>query len=558
MSKDYKQYLTAIFLVAPKPTTFKIVLHNGQYFFMTYMGKKIAGTNETDSHVYEANIAGKRFYLDNIGIKERAMNAITRLLKFGAPLKTKGPEGAEESTRPEGENPTGGGEKTGGNEAPEETGAEQTGGEESLKEYIMHELFKPYQGSVNKVSILQLLLKEANTGGSTEAEKVLEILINLKQKIKNEASLKEFLRGNSPDSKFLTKYFNTYLGGNNISSLYFNGIQKLPVLNNAKNLGEGNFKTSLLWVNYGGIPSARSKTDIATDKVNYSVKNGETQVRVLDASAPQLKALINYCVDVLDYKKSIKQALEDQINQLEKTAKEEGSTLSRIYDGDGEKYGLGDLRKIIDKELQKLIFKFDKNTQDLNKIVDNIFQQAQKNPNFKRVFIEESLSGKGMFGKKSQGAADKILTFSLDFSKINTMSISNAAKKISESYSPPKFGTKSSGTRISKTVQQFYKSQPMKELYSLINEFNTILLVEDKLIKNKLLLEDNILQKGINYVKEKGSNILKKIIDFFINFINELKELAKISYEKALDHLGIKIYAEDVHYDASMTYNQLY
>ena len=33
MTPDFKEYITAIFIQAPKPTTFKIVLHNSQYFF---------------------------------------------------------------------------------------------------------------------------------------------------------------------------------------------------------------------------------------------------------------------------------------------------------------------------------------------------------------------------------------------------------------------------------------------------------------------------------------------------------------------------------------------
>ena len=166
MSDDYKQYLTAIFVVAPKPTTFKIVLHNGQYFFQTYMGKTHSGPDGVQSEIYEANIAGKRFYLDNIGIKERAMNAITRLLKFGAPLKTKGPEGAEESTRPEGENPTGGGEETPGTEQNAET-EESLGaaGAEALKE------------SNTKINMLRSLLSVTNKQFSTLNQKLINVLI---------------------------------------------------------------------------------------------------------------------------------------------------------------------------------------------------------------------------------------------------------------------------------------------------------------------------------------------------------------------------------------------
>lgn len=112
MTKDFKDYLNAIFIVAPKPTTFKVILHNGQYFFLQFMGK-----------AYQATVLGKNYYLMSIGEKERCMLAIARLLRYGMPIKTKGPEGGEEGTRPEGE--AGGGE-TGGAESGGEAGGEET------------------------------------------------------------------------------------------------------------------------------------------------------------------------------------------------------------------------------------------------------------------------------------------------------------------------------------------------------------------------------------------------------------------------------------------------
>ena len=111
MTPTYKDYITGIYILAPKPTTFKIVLHNGQFFTLTFLGK-----------VYEATVAGKKFYLQTIGERERAVNAIARLLSMGNPVKTQGAEG-EEQTASEGEEPTEG-------EAPpppaEETTAEET------------------------------------------------------------------------------------------------------------------------------------------------------------------------------------------------------------------------------------------------------------------------------------------------------------------------------------------------------------------------------------------------------------------------------------------------
>ena len=90
MSNAYKDYITGIYIVAPKPTTFKIVLHNDQDFYLTFMGK-----------VYEANVSGKKFYLQTIGEKERCMEAIARLLALGNPIHTKGPEDGEEAAEAE-------------------------------------------------------------------------------------------------------------------------------------------------------------------------------------------------------------------------------------------------------------------------------------------------------------------------------------------------------------------------------------------------------------------------------------------------------------------------
>jgi hypothetical protein len=84
MTPAFKDYITGIYITAPKPTTFKIVLHNGQYFMLTFLGK-----------AYEATVAGKKFYLQTIGERERATNSVARLLQLGNPIETKGAEGEE-------------------------------------------------------------------------------------------------------------------------------------------------------------------------------------------------------------------------------------------------------------------------------------------------------------------------------------------------------------------------------------------------------------------------------------------------------------------------------
>ena len=118
MTPSFEEYITGIYVVAPKPTTFKIVLHNGEFFFLQFMGK-----------AYEATVQGKKYYLMSIGEKERCMIAISRLLRNGNPLKTKGPEGAEQGTR-DAEGPT----EEAGPTPPAETSAPEEGGAEELTE----------------------------------------------------------------------------------------------------------------------------------------------------------------------------------------------------------------------------------------------------------------------------------------------------------------------------------------------------------------------------------------------------------------------------------------
>lgn len=86
MTKDFKDYITGIYIIAPKPTTFKIVLHNGNEFLLRFMGK-----------AYQATVAGKRYFLLTLGEKERATIAIARLLETGSPITVKGPDSEETS-----------------------------------------------------------------------------------------------------------------------------------------------------------------------------------------------------------------------------------------------------------------------------------------------------------------------------------------------------------------------------------------------------------------------------------------------------------------------------
>jgi len=86
MSPSFGRFITAVDLVAPKPTTFKVTLINGYDYNITYLKKD----------TWQAKVAGKKYYLLNIGESERAAQAIADLLDLSPSLK----EGEGEAPAP--------------------------------------------------------------------------------------------------------------------------------------------------------------------------------------------------------------------------------------------------------------------------------------------------------------------------------------------------------------------------------------------------------------------------------------------------------------------------
>jgi hypothetical protein len=120
LTEDFRDYITGVYIMAPKPTTFKIVLHNNRYFHLMFMGE----------NKYEAKISGKKYWLAKLGELQLATLSIADLLMLGTPPSTEGP--TEELPSAEG---TEGPEETPA-ETPEETPAEEEGGVPELKESI--------------------------------------------------------------------------------------------------------------------------------------------------------------------------------------------------------------------------------------------------------------------------------------------------------------------------------------------------------------------------------------------------------------------------------------
>lgn len=89
LTKQYEDFISDIWWVAPRPTTFKIILANDQHFYLIYGEKS-----------WIAKVEGKKYYLTNISEEERAAEAISRILMYGA--------GSGEKEEVSGEVPTGG------------------------------------------------------------------------------------------------------------------------------------------------------------------------------------------------------------------------------------------------------------------------------------------------------------------------------------------------------------------------------------------------------------------------------------------------------------------
>jgi hypothetical protein len=74
LTADFDPFLSSIDWVAPRPTTFRINLRNDQNFYLIWMGRS-----------WIAQIEGKKYYLLNLPEEERAVEAIARMLRYGAP-----------------------------------------------------------------------------------------------------------------------------------------------------------------------------------------------------------------------------------------------------------------------------------------------------------------------------------------------------------------------------------------------------------------------------------------------------------------------------------------
>ena len=102
LTDQYNLFLKDIEWVAPRPTTFRIVLGNDQTFYLIYTDRS-----------WIAKVEGKKYYLLNLNEEQNCIEAIARILSYGAkPTPEKGaapeastPESPAPETAPEDEAP---------------------------------------------------------------------------------------------------------------------------------------------------------------------------------------------------------------------------------------------------------------------------------------------------------------------------------------------------------------------------------------------------------------------------------------------------------------------
>jgi hypothetical protein len=126
-TEDFKQFVDSIDWISPRPSSFRINLKNGQDYILKWTGQ-----------TFEAQIMGKRYYIDRINDYQQALDKLAILYKEG-PMKGAGEEDLA-SGEDIGSADTGGGdfpgeEGGGGGEAPE-AGGEEGGGEDLSGEPI--------------------------------------------------------------------------------------------------------------------------------------------------------------------------------------------------------------------------------------------------------------------------------------------------------------------------------------------------------------------------------------------------------------------------------------
>jgi Tfp pilus assembly protein PilV len=348
LTEDFRDYLTGIYIMAPKPTVFKIVLHNNQYFYLTWMGK-----------TYQAKVSGKKYYLSSLGDLERATVGIADLLMKGAPPQAAGPDAettaaVEPETSTEEEVPT-------EEEAPEEIA-------EGKKKF--------------KLNLLESNLQEAETGEAVLFESALVYAwykLN-KKPIPKDAILPAELEKLKSNPSLVKS------AANAITTLKLSGGSE------ARGTGRAGSTVSVtpFWSGFGAS-NTTPKTDVILGNKKISVKAGNAQLMSggKNESVATFYAAAKHVPNILKTKE----------------AKDVISTFEKFVEGGYTKQGSVDTNLKAGKD--KILNAGDAAHKEMRGKLEALFN---KSPEFKIAFAKEAMSGLEKFGPGSPATADYVLS----------------------------------------------------------------------------------------------------------------------------------------------------
>lgn len=118
LTNQYGEFVEEVLWVAPRPSTFRVELKNKQNFILKWTGKG-----------FEAQIQGKRYYINKLADFEQALDKLNELLKYGPNTGGEPGEGGED----DGSSGSSGGGTTGG-DFPGADGAADAAAEEPAPE----------------------------------------------------------------------------------------------------------------------------------------------------------------------------------------------------------------------------------------------------------------------------------------------------------------------------------------------------------------------------------------------------------------------------------------
>jgi Tfp pilus assembly protein PilV len=346
--------------------------------------------------IYQAIIAGKRHYLSSIGEKERAMKGISRLLQQGSPLKTKGPEGAEQGTRADGEDD---GSLSGGNNS---GGGDQTGVETTPAA----EEEDSDNAPLTEVAILKGLLTEADTGDAVLFESAL---VYAWYKVTGLPM---------PKDAILPAELAKLKSNKKMVNAAIQAVQKLNLGTgkSARATGRSGEKATLtdFWKSQGAS-NTTPKTDVILGNKKISVKAGNSQLM----SGGKNESLATFYAAA----KKVPGILKT------KEAQDVIKTFEKFVEGGYTK--AGSVEKELTSGKNKVLKDGDKAHKEMKTKLQDLFN---KSPKFKIAFAKEAMSGYEKFGPKSPASADYVLSVDSGFGspKLHSTQNDSYAAKIAD------------------------------------------------------------------------------------------------------------------------------